>query len=250
MKIAVPLLALAASVYAETTVFTSTVTTTRDSSEAATAAIVDQETFIMEVLSDAFNDADRYQKVMAQQGMVLPPELIQFVAELKVQDTNTDGGIPTSFFAQRFPYTQFSTFIQNFPWVTTFYEDAGISGFRVPSDFMTEVVEEIITTTVDGSDNVSATSSVVASPSATTSTLQATTTSSIASTIKVSSTQQSVDAPSSTVKLSTTSTDKATSSFVSTISAIPTSSSATNNAIGHATANVAFAAAAAALVFM
>lgn len=230
MKFTLPLIALVASVFAETTVFTTTVTTTRDPAAAATEAAAEQQQFLLTVILDAFKNAGRYQSVMEQEGMALPPELIQFVAELKVQDS--DHGFPTSLFANRFPFTQFSTFVDKFPWVTTYY-DPGMSTFKVPSEFLTQVVEEVITSTLDGEEqSIFATASEkpsTASSTATaaTSTLASVTTSSSSSTLASLTSSSSFETSSST--LSSKIPPHASTAFLS--SAAESSSSTQNGAM-------------------
>ncbi|TID31341.1 hypothetical protein CANINC_000052 [Pichia inconspicua] len=214
MRFSLPLLALIAGVFAQTTVFTTTTTTTRDPAAAATEAAAEQQQFLLTVILDAFKNAGRYQSVMEQEGMALPPELIQFVAELKVQDS--DHGFPTSLFANRFPFTQFATFVEKFTWVSTYY-DPGMTTFKVPSEFATQVIEEVITSTIDGSE--SSTTAVSFQPSNVSSTATVATV--------TSSNYISSSVPSETSKVSSTHASTSTTNSSST----PSPSSTANGAM-------------------
>lgn len=118
-------------------VFANTITTTLNSYDQKSVAIIEQASFIQEVLLDAVLTNARYTSVMVSKGIDIPPQLVQFILELN-QDDKT--AFPTSLYIKDFPFTQFQTFITHFPWITTFLLENGLTQFKVPSDYQTMII--------------------------------------------------------------------------------------------------------------
>jgi hypothetical protein len=178
-------------------VLANTITTTLNSIEQRSVAVIEQATFINELLKDAVFSKDRYTSVMVNQGIDFPPELVQFMLQINTVQVNS---FPTSEFIKSFPFTQFATFITNFPWVTTFLNENGMIEFKVPSDYQ-------VMTITQTDENVINTQSVTGVES---------------NVMMVSSTQMTFSTPSTTIISSQVASTSAVTSKSSNV-AIPTS---------------------------
>lgn len=197
-------------------VFANTITTTLNSYDQKSVAIVEQASFIQEVLLDAVLTNARYTSVMVSKGIDIPPQLVQFILELN-QDDKT--AFPTSLYIKDFPFTQFQTFITHFPWITTFLMENGLTQFKVPSDYQTM----IITDNSDDSNIVTSTSTNTELPSSLNSMLGSTTSTNISTSTFSSltfskSSRMSISTPENTLtsKISSASSSVSVSSISST----------------------------------
>ncbi|ODV87247.1 hypothetical protein CANARDRAFT_190154, partial [[Candida] arabinofermentans NRRL YB-2248] len=86
-----------------------------------------------------------------------PQDLLQFYVDLS-DETGTE--FPTSLFLSRFPFTEFQTFASALPWYTSLLKEAQASTFYLPSDFVTEAVDEEIASTSETEPTTSKTSSI------------------------------------------------------------------------------------------
>lgn len=154
-----------------------TITTTLDSSQERSVAVVSQESFIYNIMLDAANNNNnRYTSVMIEKSMELPPELVQFILQLNTVDVSE---FPTSMFVQSFPFSVFNTFITNFPWMDSYLSEYDMSTFKLPQDYATVLIT--ITDSATVQYTAPQTSSLVAKTSVATTSVKATATSASAS---------------------------------------------------------------------
>lgn len=168
------------------------VTTTLNSLEERSVAVLDQESFIRTVMLDAATDIGRYSSVMYSENIEIPQKLLQFIVQINKYDVSA---FPTSIFIQSFPFEDFGTFITHFPWMTSYMSACSITQFKVPSEYA------VFTTTVEA--DVASVAATPATPTDTLSIVPSTTTPAIASsTSSVSSSSPSSSSSSSRAKRS------------------------------------------------
>lgn len=211
----------------------SIITTTLNSQQERSAAIVDQESFIQAVLLDAATNYDEYTSIMLSKSIQFPPALMQFLVEL---DTYQLSEFPTSVYTSDFPFTDFQTFITNFPWIEGYMSQYSMSTFKVPSDYSVLTLTEnnavsvaVSATPVSSSamSILSPTASISSSSSSLFSSIVSATSSPLASTAILDSSSTSSDPISSS-----------SSSVGSGVSII--SSSSSHNAANTIVPNIAF----------
>lgn len=207
------------------------VTTTLNSQQERSVAVLDQESFIYTVMLDAATDMGKYSSVMYEKNIEIPQNLLQFIVKINTYEISA---FPTSIFISSFPFEDFKTFVTNFPWMSDYLSSCSMTEFKVPSEY------SVITTTLHGGEASVATNNV--SPTAASSI--APSTSSITSVSSVSSTFPTVSSaarstnPSETSSFfagsitfnSSTSSNSSISSFYSSSSGPSSVSSSSHNA--------------------
>lgn len=191
---------------------TTVITTTLNSAQERSAAILDQQYFISRVMVDADTNYASYTSVMAEEGIEFPAEMLQFIIEMQTYEI-TD--FATSVYISDFPFNAFSSFITNFPWISSYMSEYSMTTFKVPADY------SVITTTIVNNEATQATASAGQSAS---SSLVSSTVSSVGSNINSIHSSNSKYIVSSTSPANSSSSSSSNSSSSSSSSASASSS--------------------------
>ncbi|CDK28699.1 unnamed protein product [Kuraishia capsulata CBS 1993] len=167
-----------------------------DTEEAKTLAAEYDFDFLVAFLNDFSSNIARYTSYMVDNSMTYPRQLVQFYNDVY---TYTDYGF-TTLVPDQFPFSEFQTFISEFPWYTTLLKEGDITAFAVPADYLTT---DVTTSTSESSESSTTTTSESSTSKSSSSKTSSSKTSSVHSKFTTSSSKSA--APSTSLTSITTS---------------------------------------------